>query len=169
MGTTRIGWWPAVVLLAACGCANSMSGTLDGQKVGPARSAIYDEAEMSMSVPGFGELVSLQVLRVFVSGFPDACALYDRIYDVDYTSCEETCEDLHEIAAAFTRILTGIYHHRPQYPHQREEDRTRSGGRAKKESRARLPANGRSRSSDGGRSEDAPAAGEEDPRRARPL
>jgi hypothetical protein len=76
-----------------------MSGTLDGQKVGPARSAIYDEAEMSMSVPGFGELVSLQVLRVFVSGFPDACALYDRIYDVDYTSCEETCEDLHEIAA----------------------------------------------------------------------
>ena len=98
MRTTQIGWWPAVLLLAAGGCANSMSGTLDGQKVGPARSAIYDEAEMSMSIPGFGELVSLQVLQVFVSGFPDACALYDRVFDVDFTSCEESCEDLHDIA-----------------------------------------------------------------------
>ena len=98
MRTTQIGWWPAVLLLAAGGCANSMSGTLDGQKVGPARSAIYDEAEMSMSIPGFGDLVSLQVLQVFVSGFPDACALYDRVFDVDFTSCEESCEDLHDIA-----------------------------------------------------------------------
>ncbi len=92
-----------------------------------------------------------------------------KFLDGQFEECNLTLKDLHEIAAAFTRILTGIYHHRPQYPHQREEDRTRSGGRAKKESRARLPANGRSRSSDGGRSEDAPAAGEEDPRRARPL
>lgn len=86
------------VLLVLGGCANTMSGTLDGQKVGPARSAIFDEAEMSMSIPGFGELVSLQVVQVFVSGFPDACALYDRMYDIEYSSCEETCEDLHEIA-----------------------------------------------------------------------
>ncbi len=94
----RFGWGLAVILLVGAGCANTMSGTLDGQKVGPARSAIFDEAEMSMSIPGFGELVSMQVLQVFISGFPDACALYDRVYDVSYGSCEETCEDLYEIA-----------------------------------------------------------------------
>ncbi len=92
------GWIAILALLAVAGCANTMSGTLDGQKVGPARSAIFDEAEMSLTLPGLGDLVSLQVIQVFVSGFPDACALYDRVYDVEYTSCEETCEDLHEIA-----------------------------------------------------------------------
>lgn len=92
------GWVALAALACAGGCANTMSGTLDGQKVGPARSAIFDEAEMSLTVPGFGDLVSMQVIQVFVSGFPDACALYDRVYDVEYTSCEETCEDLHDIA-----------------------------------------------------------------------
>ena len=80
------------------GCANTMSGTLDGQRVGPARSAIFDDAEMSMSVPGFGELLSIQAVQLFVTGFPDACALFELAYDVDYTSCEEMCEDLHEFA-----------------------------------------------------------------------
>lgn len=92
-----------------------------------------------------------------------------KFLDGQFEECDLTLKDLHEIAAAFTRILTGIYHHRPQYPHQREEERTRSGGRPKKESRARLPANGRSRSSDGRRPEDAPPEGAEDPQRDRPL
>jgi putative nucleotidyltransferase with HDIG domain len=91
-----------------------------------------------------------------------------KFLDGQFEECDLTLKDLHEIAAAFTRILTGIYHHRPQYPHQREEEKARSAGRGKKESRARLPANGRSRSSEG-RSEDAPPEGEQDPRRARPL
>jgi hypothetical protein len=93
-----------------------------------------------------------------------------KFLDGQFEECDLTLKDLHEIAAAFTRILTGIYHHRPQYPHQREEERTRAGGRAaQKEPRARLPANGRNRSSEGGRPEDAAAEGGEDPRLSRPL
>ncbi len=34
-----------------------------------------------------------------------------------------TLKDLHEIARAFTRVLTGIYHHRPDYPEAATKER----------------------------------------------
>ncbi|MFU8806313.1 MAG: HD family phosphohydrolase, partial [Bradymonadaceae bacterium] len=36
--------------------------------------------------------------------------------DGQLDECELTLKDLNSIAKAFTRILTGIYHHRPEYP-----------------------------------------------------
>lgn len=47
-------------------------------------------------------LVHTMINRAFTDGQLDECDL--------------TLKDLNAIASAFTRILTGIYHHRPQYP-----------------------------------------------------
>ncbi|QDG54645.1 HDIG domain-containing protein [Persicimonas caeni] len=38
--------------------------------------------------------------------------------DGQLDECDLTLKDLNSIAKAFTRILTGIYHHRPEYPEQ---------------------------------------------------
>ncbi|MFB6262965.1 MAG: HDIG domain-containing metalloprotein, partial [Bradymonadaceae bacterium] len=43
--------------------------------------------------------------------------------DGQLDECDLTLRDLNQIASAMTRILTGIFHHRPQYPEQsREQD-----------------------------------------------
>ena len=47
-------------------------------------------------------LVQNLINRIFVDG------------QLDY--CEITLKDLHQIARAFNRVLSGIYHHRPDYP-----------------------------------------------------
>ncbi len=91
-----------------------------------------------------------------------------KFLDGQFEECDLTLKDLHEIAAAFTRVLSGIYHHRPQYPHQRDDDKARTTGRGKKEPRARVSANGKGRPAKD-RSQDPPKEGEDDPRRARPL
>ncbi len=49
-------------------------------------------------------LVQKMINRAFTDGQLDECDL--------------TLKDLNSIAKAFTRILTGIYHHRPEYPEQ---------------------------------------------------
>lgn len=51
-------------------------------------------------------LVQTMINRAFTDGQLDECDL--------------TLKDLNLIAAAFTRILTGIYHHRPEYPDQKK-------------------------------------------------
>lgn len=64
--------------------------------------------------------------------------------DGQLDECDLTLKDLNSIAKAFTRILTGIYHHRPEYPEQaprrpsRPETAERQG-----EDTARTPARGR--------------------------
>ncbi|MBA2665267.1 MAG: HDIG domain-containing protein [Bradymonadaceae bacterium] len=40
--------------------------------------------------------------------------------DGQLDECDLTLKDLNSIAKAFTRILTGIYHHRPEYPGQNQ-------------------------------------------------
>ena len=46
--------------------------------------------------------------------------------DGQLDECDLTLRDLNKIARALTRILTGIFHHRPKYPGQSEERRERS-------------------------------------------
>jgi cyclic-di-AMP phosphodiesterase PgpH len=62
--------------------------------------------------------------------------------DGQLDECELTLKDLNSIAKAFTRILTGIYHHRPEYPGQVRKDgdkESRGGadGDSQKKERAR--------------------------------
>ncbi|MFP4599273.1 MAG: HD family phosphohydrolase [Persicimonas sp.] len=52
--------------------------------------------------------------------------------DGQLDECDLTLKDLNSIAKAFTRILTGIYHHRPEYP----EEQDRRPGRAETADRA---------------------------------
>lgn len=42
--------------------------------------------------------------------------------DGQLDECELTLKDLNLIAQAFNRILTGIYHHRPEYPGERKKE-----------------------------------------------
>jgi putative nucleotidyltransferase with HDIG domain len=43
--------------------------------------------------------------------------------DGQLDECDLTLKDLNSIAKAYTRILTGIYHHRPEYPEQAQSRR----------------------------------------------
>jgi putative nucleotidyltransferase with HDIG domain len=64
-----------------------------------------EAAAKSISDPSPARLQGLVqniVNRIFVDGQLDECDL--------------TLKDLHEIARAFNRVLTGIYHYRPDYP-----------------------------------------------------
>ncbi|MCG3173755.1 MAG: Cyclic-di-AMP phosphodiesterase PgpH [Myxococcota bacterium] len=59
-------------------------------------------------------LVQTMINRLFSSGQLDECDL--------------TLRDLHKIAEAYTRVLTGMYHHRPRYPQQPAKVRARASG-----------------------------------------
>ncbi len=41
--------------------------------------------------------------------------------DGQLDECELTLKDLHEIAKSFIKILSGIFHHRIEYPHSAEK------------------------------------------------
>jgi len=71
-----------------------------------------------------------------------------RFQDGQFEECDLTLQDLHAIEAAFTRVLTGIYHHRPQYPDDRQGERGAGKGRSEKGERR---PNGRSEKGDDGR------------------
>ena len=62
--------------------------------------------------------------------------------DGQLDDCDLTLKDLNVIAQAFMRILTGIYHHRPEYPEQKkakaekvQEVKKQEGGRANQKKR----------------------------------
>jgi len=54
--------------------------------------------------------------------------------------CELTLKDLHEIAKAFNRVLTGMYHHRIDYPEPATKGRKEKGQDADKDQGAPPPA-----------------------------
>jgi putative nucleotidyltransferase with HDIG domain len=56
-------------------------------------------------------LVQKMISKAFTDGQLDECGL--------------TLHDLNKIAEAFNRILAGIYHHRPEYPTERKQERER--------------------------------------------
>ena len=62
-------------------------------------------------------LVQTMINRAFTDGQLDECDL--------------TLKDLNKIAHAFTRILSGIYHQRPEYPGEKKPARDKSGAAPK--------------------------------------
>ncbi|WP_158542382.1 HD family phosphohydrolase [Lujinxingia litoralis] len=57
--------------------------------------------------------------------------------DGQLDECDLTLQDLNKIARAFTRILTGIYHHRPEYPGgKRENEKSSESADARKKARS---------------------------------
>ncbi len=73
------------------GC-NTMNGTLDGQDVGPIRSAIFDDF-----VPANEDERQVQYW-VRAGGIEDSCAFYRDKRDMDVDSCETRCVDLAVLA-----------------------------------------------------------------------
>jgi len=49
--------------------------------------------------------------------------------DGQLEECELTLKDLHQIAKSFNKILTGIYHHRIEYPDKPQEKRKEKNGK----------------------------------------
>ena len=60
--------------------------------------------------------------------------------DGQLDECDLTLKDLNAIAEAFTRILTGIYHHRPQYPGPSKKSGSTQTARSGKDSDNKKPA-----------------------------
>lgn len=56
--------------------------------------------------------------------------------DGQLDDCDLTLKDLNVIAKAFMRILTGIYHHRPEYPEQKKAKAEKAQEVKKQEARA---------------------------------
>lgn len=54
--------------------------------------------------------------------------------DGQLDECDLTLKDLHSISSAFTRILSGIYHHRPEYPGASKKDSDKDGSRTSQDS-----------------------------------
>lgn len=78
--------------LVAGGCANSLHGELDGERVGPARDSVFDEGELDL-----GALGRLQVLVVAITGMKDACTGVESMEALD-GSCTEVCAGMAEVA-----------------------------------------------------------------------
>ena len=75
-----------------------------------------EAASRSMSNPSPARLKGL-VQKMINAAFTDG----------QLDECDLTLKDLNKIGDAFTRILTGIYHHRPEYPEDKPEPRDTSG------------------------------------------
>jgi hypothetical protein len=74
-----------------------------------------EAASRAMSNPTPGRLkglVQTMINKAFTDGQLDECDL--------------TLKDLNAISEAFTRILTGIYHHRPEYPEDKKDEQKTS-------------------------------------------
>ncbi len=89
-------------LCAATGCPNVMNGTVDDQKIGPARSALFDTIDTGLPDAGAdGDL-----LWVIISGLEaaSACDAVKESFDVDTeVSCEDYCEEQVAIAEQYFR------------------------------------------------------------------
>jgi putative nucleotidyltransferase with HDIG domain len=62
--------------------------------------------------------------------------------DGQLNECELTLKDLHQIARAFTKILVGIHHNRPQYPDAKQAQEKSTNGRSNPQSAKKTPASG---------------------------
>lgn len=88
----RARWIPLVLTLSACGPA-SVSGVVDGQRVGGARSAIFDALELD-----FGPIGEVNVLYVILTDVPNACDVYEDFFENIEPNCEDRCDDYTDIA-----------------------------------------------------------------------
>ncbi len=83
-------------LTLGAGCANTINGSIDGERVGTARDAIYDEVEVD--VPFLG---SMHLVYVTVTTVPNACEAYDEMMDIDWNGCDDYCDDLYDFATRY--------------------------------------------------------------------
>lgn len=74
-------------LLAMFGCANTMNGEVEGEKVGGADDAIFQ----------LEALASLNTGALVITGASDACEYLDRVEGLG-GDCEDYCEELQPIA-----------------------------------------------------------------------
>lgn len=79
--------WLPLTILAACGPA-SVSGEVDGDRIGGARDAIYDTVE-------FGPF---ELMVVVITDFPDACTVYEEFWETIEPNCDDRCDDYRDIA-----------------------------------------------------------------------
>ncbi len=70
------------------GCENTMNGSVDGDSVGVARDAIFDEVEVSL--PFWGDM---HLIQVFITGVPNACEAWKEIQDIPQNDCDDLCDD----------------------------------------------------------------------------
>jgi hypothetical protein len=78
------------LLLAAC--SGSMKGSIDGERLGDARSALFYAEDV-----GFGGF-SVTSVQVLLTGIPDACEALTAAADVDHTDCDSACSGLAAVA-----------------------------------------------------------------------
>lgn len=88
----RAGWIVLLAALSACGPA-SVSGVVDGQRVGGARSAIFDALELD-----FGPFGEVNVLVVVLSDIPNSCDVFEDFFETIEPNCEDRCDEYTDIA-----------------------------------------------------------------------
>ena len=86
---------PLLLALAACGPA-SVSGSVDGERVGGARDAFYDELVIDL-----GPLGEFTFVAVFVSDIPDACQVFEEVFETIEPVCDDRCDEYIDIADTF--------------------------------------------------------------------
>jgi hypothetical protein len=85
-----------LVVLAACSPA-SVRGQVDGEGVGGARDAIWDELSIDL-----GPLGEYSVTAVILTDFPEACAVFEGFYeDAFQLSCDDVCDEYLELAQTY--------------------------------------------------------------------
>lgn len=85
----------AAALLAGCGPA-SVSGMVDGDRIGGAVDAIYDTIEVDL-----GALGEVNVMLLIVSDIPDSCQVFEEFYEDLNLSCEELCDNYVDTAEQY--------------------------------------------------------------------
>lgn len=78
--------------LVGCGPA-SVSGMVDGDRIGGAVDAIYDTLEVNLGP--FGEV---NVMLVILSNIPDSCQVFEDFYENVEPTCEDRCDGYMETA-----------------------------------------------------------------------
>jgi hypothetical protein len=84
----------AALGLAACNDVD-VDGTIDGQEVGGARSAIF--GDIDFDIPFIG---SIEYTAILLSDVPDACDVFTKMVDAEDAAddCEELCTSYLQIA-----------------------------------------------------------------------
>ena len=78
--------------LPLAACSGSMKGSIGGERLGDARSAVFYADDV-----GFGGF-SVTSVQVLLTGIPDACEALTAAAAVDHTDCDAACSGLEAVA-----------------------------------------------------------------------
>lgn len=92
----RSGWVLGALAMAACGPVSG-GGVVNGDRIGGARSAIFDQ--LDVDILGF----EYQETLVTVTDLPDACHLTEDLIDVvsDGGDCDDLCDGYTDVAEEY--------------------------------------------------------------------